>query len=202
MNQRPSFKFSVLGASALALAAITGGVFLMWPKAESPTPVQSAAESVIEAEAMVATPVLSTESSSDPMPSPQVQPIIEGELRPYADTIRRLWANGPNLAEHYVQMVIPCGPQCRQLVIGNMTTGELVQTGMGFDDMDDLDSDSLRTADLLLLMWVNARQGNCARAIYRWDGQHLMGVSDVATYGYTDAGCGQYNLTLVMGDIS
>jgi hypothetical protein len=202
MNQRSGFKFSVLAASVAALLAVSGGAFLLWPKAETPPSSDNAVESFVESDAMALTTVISTDAVMDPMPSPQAQPIIEGDLRPQAETISRLWANGPNLAEHYVQMVIPCGAPCRQLVIGNMTTGELVQTGMGFDDMDDLDSDSLRTADLLLLMWVNIGQGNCARAIYRWDGQQLMGVSDVVTYGYTDAGCGQYNLPSVMSDLS
>ena len=199
MTRRSGFKFSTLALSSAALLIVSGAAFLCWPK--TPASTENVAESVAQAETMAITTVMDTDSQLDPMPSSKVQPIIEGDLRAYSDSIRHLWASGPNLAEHYVQMVIPCGARCRQLVIGNMTTGELVQTGMGFDDMDDLDSDSLRTADLLLLMWVNGGQGNCARAIYRWDGRHLMGVSDVVTYSYTDAGCGQFTLPLVMGDI-
>lgn len=128
-------------------------------------------------------------------------PRIPNAFANQADFIRNNWADGPNLADRYVQLAVPCGRECFALIIGDTQTGEFYESGMGFADMPELGTSSRVDSDLILLTWMNLSGGNCRRAIYRWDGHSLGGVSDILEYEYTDAGCNQFELEHVLSDL-
>lgn len=128
-------------------------------------------------------------------------PVIPENLHGSADFIRSKWAEGPNLSGNYVQIAVPCGRDCFNLIIGDTVSGDIYESGMGFGSMPNLEVSSSIDRDLLLLMYENPRGGNCQRSIYRWNGQDLGAVSEILEYKYTDAGCGQFQLEHVLGDL-
>lgn len=146
-------------------------------------------------------PLAASENAVVVVSTASVAPRIPSKFSQHAEFIRRIWAEGPNLASDYVQITVPCGHDCFALIIGNTRNGEIYDSGMGYSDMPELGTASRADSDLILLTWLNIPGGNCMRAIYRWDGQNLGGVSDVMEYPYTDAGCGQFQLEHVMGDL-
>lgn len=178
----------VLGVVAtLALATAATGTVLL-PR-DSDSVGRETGRTTVEAipnadEALQAT-------STNPLAAGAVEPDIPAEFSSQAEFIRQLWADGPNLADRYIQITVPCSASydCRKLIIGDVMTGQLVDTGMGYPDMVNLGSYSVLDGDSVELAWENIPAGNCAMARYRWTGRELAAVSDILEFDYDDAGC-------------
>ncbi|WP_292054450.1 MULTISPECIES: hypothetical protein [unclassified Brevundimonas] len=187
-------KIFVIGATVAALIGAGASAMALLPEGTD-APVTPATAPVASASSEGA-PTESPESTADGvMPAVSsaqsyVAPVIPADLRAHTARIRSRWAQGPNLADHYVQMTLSCDDNdCRELIVGNLLTGEIVQTGMGFEDMPDLVATSSRESAYLVLSWINVRGANCARASYRWTGGQLAADSDIVEFPYEDAGC-------------
>lgn len=165
------------GASAMALRVDRTAMSVR------PVMMKDAASESPSSRANDAIPAMSSSQSA-------TSPVIPAELRAHSERIRAIWTDGANLADHYVQFTVPCdGNDCRELLVGNLMTGEIVQTGMGFAQMPDLTASSSQDSARLVLSWINVAGANCARATYRWTGEQLAAESDIEEIPYEDAGC-------------
>lgn len=177
----------VIGAASAVLIGVGASAMALRPDSEMSAAVSASAPN---------TPInLEAASASGAVPAATpvqsvAAPVIPSELRAHSARIQMFWAEGANLADHYVQMTVPCdGHDCRELIVGNLLTGEIVQTGMGFAAMPDLIAVSSRDSANLRLSWVNVAGGNCVRATYRWTGEQLAADEDIFEFPYEDAGC-------------
>lgn len=195
---RPQTKILIISVASLAVTS--GGAYALIAKNDSESVRMAATESnsasgtdLSDAETLVSNSATSGQG--------RAAPLIDGDLLEHRAFIESRWADGPNLADRYLQLAVPCGNDCYRLIIGDMVTGEIVDTGMGDSSMPGLDADSMVSSDLVLLSWINIPGANCRRGIYRWSGSTLEGVSDLLDFEYTDAGCAQTNLAAAMAEM-